>query len=219
MTLPDQIGPILPAGNSMNGIISKIREIIPDPVSSGIVSATASSGSAPNSMILSSETTSWQISNPSDIYIQFDFHDRYLFPTHYSFRGYNSKWYARVWTLYGFNAGQESDNSLWNLLSLDTSEGTNYCEPLDEIKACGNNNIGTFSVHPTTQGFRSFRWVLKQCSNPTVNYMGMRGIKLFGILSTHSQYSMLQFPNIKCSAPFLVYRIICTPLISSLLSP
>ena len=191
MTLPDQIGPIFPDGNSMNGIISMIRGIIPDPISAGIVTATANhvgSGEI-NNMILSSASTYWQSYSSPDSYIQFDFHDRYLFPTHYSFRGFSGTNYARSWYLYGFNSGEESDVSKWFLLGNDTSEGSSYCEPLSSGLYCGNNNIGTFSVRPTIDGFRYFRWVLSQCSNPSRNQISIRGIELFGFLSLNNNFS------------------------------
>ena len=59
MTIPDQIGPIFPDVNSMNGIISLIRGIIPDPISAGIITATTNhigSGEI-NNMIRSSVST------------------------------------------------------------------------------------------------------------------------------------------------------------------
>ena len=191
MTLPDPIGPILPEGNSMDGLISKIREIIHDPVSSGIVTATTSGQSVlrnSNDTILSSETTEWSSTSTANAYIQFDFHEHFVFPTHYSFRGRSGYTYARSWYFYGFNGGEETDNSKWFLLGDNTSEGTNYCEPLDGYY-CGNYNIGTFTVIPSNKGFRYFRWILKQCSSSSYDYIALRGIELFGTLSSNPYFS------------------------------
>ena len=185
MSLPDIIGPISPNGNSMEGIIHFIRQIVPNPISSGIVKATSSGSyltTNVNDTILSSDTTEWASYDNPDSFIQFDFYDRFVHLTHYSFRGRYQYTFARVWCLYGFNSGEEEDSSKWIRLDLNTSLGSPFCEP-HYFDDCGNDNIGTFQIYPHTEGFRYLRWVLVVSSHPTANHISMRGIELFGTVS------------------------------------
>ena len=182
MSLPDIIGPISPNGDDMNGIIYHIRQIIPNPISSGIIqvsSCETHNGNA-NDMVLCSESIYWQSKSIAGSFIQFDFINRFLKPTHYSLRGWENSCYAKRWKIFGFNSGEETDNSKWFLLGENTSVGSNFC---GGSTYCGSNNIGTFSVRVSDIGFRYFRLITEEPSCSGSYHMSMRGIDLFGTLS------------------------------------
>ena len=197
MSLPDVIGPISPNGDDMNGIIYTIRQTISDPISSGIIKATGTGSSNPNNVVLSSSSSYWGSSNSIGSYIQFEFINRHLKPTHYSFRGCLGLCFAKTWKLFGFNDGEENDDSKWILLGDNASSGSSYCEPRSG-EGCGNENVGTFSVLPTNIGFRYFRWTLKECSCSGNYHMTYRGIDLFGTLSTNQNHFSESIAD-KCS--------------------
>ena len=144
MTLPEYIEAFdAPTGsNEPHGILYQIRgNVTNDKLTNFVIPTCSGSYNAnPHDPIKWSDP--WQRSSSSGYY-QIEFKDRFVFPTHYSLKGY-AGYFAKEWDLYGFNSGDTP-----TLLSSDTSVGSTYCGDSDSDYP--NDNWGTFNIKNTPQ--------------------------------------------------------------------
>jgi hypothetical protein len=103
MSVPDVIvADEIPFGNAEpHGVIYKIRQIV---TNDNILSYVEPSTNYPNG---NAETVVkwngvWQSGSNQNVYLLIDFKDRFIFPTHYSLKGWSSASYTKEWILYGF---------------------------------------------------------------------------------------------------------------------
>ena len=124
----------------------------------------------------------WTSSDSEYAYAQNEFKNKYVYPTHYSLKGFQNYAFAKEWYLYGFN----SENEEPTLLSEETSEGSTFCGPTCSQDICCNDNWGTFEMNPTNKGFRFFRIKCKTASSTRYSKyrIALRGLEVFGTLSS-----------------------------------
>ena len=126
----------------------------------------------------------WSSSNSKNSYVQIEFKNKYVFPTHYSLKGAKGYYFAKEWNLYGFN----SENEEPVLLATDNSIESTYCgDPSTCLTGydCCNDDWGTFSINITNKGYRFFRL---KCKTPSYEPLPYRfvvsGFEIFGTLSS-----------------------------------
>ena len=113
----------------------------------------------------------WQSSNSDNAYFQVEFKDHYVFPTHYSIKGFSGKQYAKSWELYGLNSLSEAPT----FLSRNTSVGSTYCGD------CSEENWGTFVINNAPKSFRYFRFSIKEGILTNYYFIALKGFEIFGV--------------------------------------
>jgi hypothetical protein len=208
MSLPNYIEALnAPTSNGVqHGIINQIRSNVTNSNILSYVIATSYGrydGAIDNPILLSGP---WQ-GTISAGYWQVEFKNAFVFPTHYSLKGYGEGWTTALeWNLFGFN----SENEDYTLLSNDTLVGTNYCGGLAK---CKSHNWETFAINnPPQKAFRYFR-----ITHPYYMHFTLSGIEFFGIFSTNGATPSINKKKLNCiiSIP-LLFRL-QTPLFSILL--
>lgn len=113
-----------------------------------------------------------------DAYIQFEFKDRYVYPTYYSLKGRKDWYYTKEWYLYGFNeVGEEK-----TLISENTSVGSTFCAG---GSTCASYDWGTFQIIKPVQPFRYFMLTIKTPSAISSPYNNFCGFEIFGVYSSN----------------------------------
>ena len=181
MSIPDIIeANNISTGNSEpHGIIYKIREKV---TNNNILDYVTPSTNAERSGVPISIMVKWdggyQSEYNTNAYVQVEFKDRYIYPTHYALKGY-SYGYAKEWYIYGFNTNDDL-----TLLATHSSIGSTYCgDPSGCGKCCCNNFWGTFQLDTVNKAFRYIRLKLKTPSDPNNYRIALSGFEVFGILS------------------------------------
>ena len=116
-------------------------------------------------------------SNPK-AYIQIEFKDRYVFATHYSFKGYTTsdgRSYQKQWYLCGLNSPDDEPVNI----TTNTSVGSTFC---GSDTWCNSNSWATFAIPNPKRAFRILRFIVKE---PSYIYwvMLLGGLEVFGIYS------------------------------------
>ena len=168
-----------PTGSGVpNGIISNIRKKVGLEKIEKIVIPSTNKVYPTNEFDITNVLTwagLWSSAQNIDSYLQLEFKNRYVYPTHYSIRG-NSEWeYPKEWRLYGFNKIGEP----MTLISENKSLGSTYCAG---GSYCASSNWGTFQIIKKVKPFRYFRFTIKtpSTSRPFMNFCG---VEVFGIYS------------------------------------
>lgn len=183
--------------NELNGIIYKLKtEFGIKPIEDEYVIPTSNGDSGwgvvdniVNWDSLVYTTASGSSSNPP--WVQLTFTKGYIFPNAYSMRGvYTSSTafnFANSWNVYGIHEGDESNDNKWDLLGVnDTSEST-FCNTLHNKVYCDDSRVGTFTLKPmpSSVGYKAMRWKYK--TSPSNTYIfATSGIDVYGTLSISS---------------------------------
>jgi hypothetical protein len=179
MNIPDVIvADQISVGNEEpHGIIYKIRQAVTNNNILNFVQPSSNYNAAGNIDTLVKWDGSWLSGENQNAYILIDFKDRFIFPTHYSKKGYSGLCYAKNWILYGLNSTNGSPVEI----SRNTSVGSTYC---GSASGCSSDNWGTFKINSPTRAFRYLKMMSLVSSCGTNNwYMTMKGFEVFGILS------------------------------------
>ena len=152
MSLPEYIEALNAptGGNVPYGILHQIRgNVTNDKIVNYVVPKTSGTTYGNKNIPIMLSSNYWH-SYETTGYYQIEFKERTVFPTHYSFKGYEAA-YSKEWNLYGFNY----ENEDYTLLSSDTSVGSTYC---GSGSSCASIGWGTFKIKNTPQkAFRYFR--------------------------------------------------------------
>ena len=202
MPLPSIIGPILPNGHNLSGIIYTLRSKygINDPITNEIIIPYCNNNvtSIPNNIIL--WTGFWGSGFGSEslqVYLELKFPDRYIFPTGYSLKGSKlDYYYPTEWKVYGYNEEQrDKGEDLWTLLEHRTlTSDIPSCNQATD-KKCNSESVGTFvfANQMPKFGYRYLRWIAVKSSESGPR-LAASALDLYGALSKKSTFS---FP--KCS--------------------
>ena len=179
MTLPAYlVAKNAPSGNTEpHGLIYSIRSRVSNFISCLITSSDSSNVHGSLESIVKWDN-GWQGYSNNNFYVQLEFKNRYVFPTHYSFKGWSQYYYTNEWYFYGLN----SPSDIPTLLSENASAKSTFCDGSTSV--CSNNEWGTFEISVKGRGFRYFRIVSKKSTYPgSALYMAFSGFDIFGTLS------------------------------------
>ena len=165
----------LPSDSSNpTGIISRIKREIPEFESYVFPSQKGTSQTEGNVNAL----VNWNdFVQTSGGYLQIEFRKGYVFPTHYSIKGYTpGRCFAPEWTLYGLNRLNEE----MTVIAENSSVGSTFCGGTGKGN-CNSNNWATFSVKPIDNAFKYFRLESKgtSCSGGKLQFLG--GFEIYGL--------------------------------------
>jgi hypothetical protein len=183
MTLPDLIeAHDIPAGNSTpSGIITALKQKVPNVLNN--ISLTSNTATLYGDI---SYAVNWgeryQTYDNQDVYFQIGFNERYVFATHYSFRGYTGSYYAKQWYLYGFDSEGETPT----LITTNTSVGSTFC---GSSTGCYNNDWGTFVIPNANRSYRFLRFKIKEHSRSGYWRISFSGFEVFGVYSKDIRYT------------------------------
>jgi hypothetical protein len=214
MTIPDVIvANEIPVGNAEpHGIIYKIRQEVTNDNILNYVRPTSNypkGGSYINTVVKWDDK--WQSGNNRNAYLLIDFKDRFIFPTHYSMKGYKYVTFAKEWALYGLNSLDEPPVEL----SMNTSVGSTFCGDPSLcntaastcIGCCCNNDWGTFMINSPTRAFKYLKMMSLVSSSPSGWYIAMRGFEVFGILSKDGRTSFTTRNTFYFKLPTINHRL------------
>lgn len=185
MTIPDEItANIIPTGNGEpRGIIYKIRSLVTNTKILEYVFPTTNADRYGDYKTFVKWDSFWHSDFKQDAYIQVEFKDRYVFPTHYSLKGALGRYHSKNWNLFGFNKIGEA----MTLLSSDTCVGSTYCgdpaKSSPDIYCCQSDDWGTFKIKNAKKSFRYFRFVSTEPTRAGKWLMIAVGFDIFGVLS------------------------------------
>ena len=193
----NKIGPINPAGNNLKGIIYELSNThgITNPIEKNIIvpsSSTTTSGNINSTVLWNTDFWRTLLAGNSNVYLQFKFPGRYLYPTGYSFRGVapsGSYWYQTSWIVYGFNEGEENDVNKWDILAINTSYEQNFCGGAEN---CNGKVVATYSIKPTNKGYRYIRWKDLDSSIWNNQIITASAVEIFGTLTTSAKLFKLK---------------------------
>ena len=214
MTLPSYIkrnDP--PTGNGVpSGIISSIRQTVGEENIANFVVPTTNRPSSYDITNVVKWSNQWSSSCSMDAYLQFEFKNRYVYPTYYSLKG-NTKWlYTKEWYLYGIN---EKGNKII-IVSENSSTGSTLCG--GNAQRCANSDWGTFQINNNVEPFRYLRIVIKTPSNSTYPYNNFCGFEIFGVYSSNKAtlntnmktYCFAGYPMISHLPAYVLLRLLTT---------
>ena len=143
----------------------------------------------------------FQSGDRNDAYYQIEFKDRYVYPTHYSFKGYNGPYsFTKEWYVQGLNSLSDSPT----LLTTETNEGSSFCS--NEIN-CDNSNWATFAIPKQQKAFRFIRFTRKTSSTSSKSKRVLfAGIDVFGIYSKDGKTNFGKAKRTYCFKSYPLYR-------------
>ena len=169
-----------PNGDSMDGIIKKIKDQNANPLD---FIATSYNGPQTNGysdyLVTSGD---FQCYGGQIAWVQYRFLNYLYYPTYYTLKEVSVKWtYSRNWTVFGFNEYNKNDESKWDIIGNGSS-----CDDY-----CGYNEYGTYSGNYKTyqvnnnkrKGYNYIRWNVTKGSYKTYKTFSASAIELFGVLS------------------------------------
>jgi hypothetical protein len=135
----------------------------------GVISITASSTERNQCHHVADHdwTDYWFSQNSADSWIQFDFKNRRISPTHYTLRsdGYGGH-HLLEWSLDGSN-----DEKSWTNLDRQNTQDLN-----------GNYHVKSYSLTQSSCHFRYLRLTQTGQSSSSVHYLGLSRVEFFGVL-------------------------------------
>ena len=177
-------------GDPMSGIIKKLYGYSSDLINDNIVVASGtpscpSCGTVSYSVTWEGDFSSGGIPNN---FIIIRFPGRFLYPTHYTIRGVSKSWcFQKKWSVYGYNSGEENDESKWKLLAQNESTADTFCGNND---ACiTTKKATTFSVKQVNKGFEYIRFNTTEATQGCSSFI-TSGIEFFGTLSTNGRLNL-----------------------------
>jgi hypothetical protein len=186
----------IPVGSAEpHGIIYKIRQNVTNNNILSYVQPSTNYPTSGNIETIVKWDTGWQGGNSQNVYVLIDFKDRFIFPIHYSMKGYYGCYFAKKWVLYGLNSTNGSPVEL----TRNTSVGSTFCgNPSTCGSVCCNDEWGTFTINSPTGAFRYLKMMsLLSSTSSSYWYMALRGFEIFGILSKDGRTSLTKTPNPK----------------------
>ena len=171
---------IEPGDDPMNGLIAKVKNKKPWLIGSSIYTTSSALNTGDSSYMLTWEGIV-QTDNVESAFLQINFKNLYIWPSHYSNRGRIGWQYSRKWNVYGIESSKQEI-----LLSEDTAEETGYCG----VEAnCDSNDSFLYKLKNTTRDLVGIKFVPIVGSYISPYYFQSYGIELFGILSSRKTYS------------------------------
>ena len=120
-------------------------------------------------------------------YIQVSFLKGFIFPTGYTLKGVKGGYsYSKSWYVYGIHEGDESDESKWDILGVNDTTQSTYCQKLYySNNNCDDDRVGSFSLKSmsSSRGYKHLRWKLKEPNLDIVHAFITAGIDVYGTLS------------------------------------
>jgi hypothetical protein len=195
MTIPDVIvADEIPIGSEEpHGVIYKIRQKVSNDNILDFVEPTTNYHYAGNIESVVKWDYLWQGGSNQNTYLLIDFKDRFIFPTHYSMKGWKTACFAKEWALYGLNSLDESQI----LISSNTSVGSTFCGDPSTCGggACCTNDWGTFMINSPTRAFRYLKvTILVKTCGISGWYLAIGSFEVFGILSKDGRTSLTRMP-------------------------
>ena len=181
MSIPDVIEAtnIPSQGEEPKGIIHEIRSKVTDENILNFVAVTSNATSFEGSLeTLVKWNSAFQGSANKEAYVQLEFKNRYVFPSHYSFKGFSGSFFAKQWRMFGLNSENEAPTVL---ATNSVKDSSTYC--CDSSNCC-NDNWGTFEINQTSKGFRYIRINCTESSFSSIAKwrVALRGFEIFGRL-------------------------------------
>jgi hypothetical protein len=145
-----------------------------------------------------------------NVYVLIDFKDRFIFPTHYSLKGYKDKYFAKEWALYGLNSTNGSPVEI----SRNSCVGSTFCgDPSTCGSVCCNDDWGTFMINSPTRAYRYLKMTSLVSSTTIGWWMALKGFEVFGILSkdgrTQITRNIFRLKSCPMNCHFPVYIFFC----------
>jgi hypothetical protein len=207
MTVSDVIvADEIPVGSAEpHGIIYKIRQNVTNNNILNYVQPTTNYQYAGNIETVVKWDSYWLGGSNQNTYLLIDFKNRFIFPTHYSIKGYSGRCFAKEWILYGLNSTNGSPVEI----TRNTSIGSTFCgDPSGCGSGCCNDKWGTFMINNPTGAFRYLKIMSLVPSCGTSSwYMAFRGFEIFGILSKDGRTSLTKTPTPRKTYCFRSYPI------------
>ena len=165
-----------PDGNdNMSGLISKIKNENPGFIGSTIFTAASNLNFGKHENVLT-WSSCVQTASIASAFLQINFRNLFLSPTHYSNRGWTGLQYAKKWSVYGITITNREV-----LLSNDTAEETGYC---GTGKDCSTSESFLYKLKYPKNNLVAIKWVPTLGSLNGYYYFQSYGIELFGKLSS-----------------------------------
>ena len=186
--------------NELNGIIYKLKQKNKISKKYIIPSASAINQKFSAHRLITWDTYVFQTAAGTETdlpWIQLSFPRGFIYPTAYSMRGTYEKAAARQfatsWYVFGIHEGDENDESKWDLLAMNLSSESTFCNRVWHNGNCNDTRVGTFDLKPLTsyKGYRSLRWRLKTPSNAGSYYFATSGIDVYGTLYFDNIFSCI----------------------------
>ena len=210
IALPNVLGPILPKGDTLDGIFSEIKKkYSSDPIEDGIVSLNATTSKGNLNYIIQ-----WDGDWASEIgsnYLEIYFPNHFLFPSYYSLKSPKSDfYYQKEWIVYGFTDDTKSDKKQWSKIHEGISSENVFC---GTETTCNGEKTNTFQMNTffPPKGFKYIRFETTVGSNENVHFVSS-GIDFYGFLTTENKLPISFL--FKCTSSFSL-KIIQFYLITS----
>ena len=181
----NEIPPVItvqyPGENSMNGIITTIRNIVVDPFSIiSLNSSTAWKFDIKNLINWSYSTgfqTNWREGDENP-YIEISFLSRFVYPTHFTLIGFKDVHFATKFTLFGSRSKKDKKYE-----KIQDYTSGDFCGLIEGQNVCQNNNPYTFSVNnPDKHGYKYLKIETTESSQTGGLWFASRAFELFGSL-------------------------------------
>ena len=95
-------------------------------------------------------------SDGTSTYIQISFLKGYIFPTGYTLKGKTGGYhYPKSWYIYGIHEGDENNEGKWDILGINDTTHSTYCQILSSYKSCNDDRVGSFTTKkmPSSLGY------------------------------------------------------------------
>ena len=166
---------IAPNGNKMEGLINRVKNSSSDLIGDAVYTETSQLYESNNSAVLSWSGFT-QTANVSIAFIKISFKGLFLHPTHYMFKSYKGRQYAKKWDVYGTTIANKEI-----LLSSDNSSYTGFCGSAVD---CSTSDNYLYKLKNTRKTLVAIKWVPTLGSVSGRYYFLTGGIELFGRLSS-----------------------------------
>ena len=165
----------------LEGIVKKIKNTYEDPIKSNIIIPNSTQNRFAYSNLVAWEYFS-SAGGFSNAYVYFRFPRRLLFPTHYTLTGtdISGKYYQKKWKVYGYNAGEENDDTKWTLLAEHESTVDTFCGV--ELFCSTEKRSTTYQVTPIDKGFEYIRFQATEVYDSSKVFFITSATDFFGTL-------------------------------------
>lgn len=164
---------VLPTKAEMNGLIAKVKKATPKFIGKNIIASSSPLFGGNINSILNWDSFT-QTNSITNSYIQINFLNLLLHPTHYVLKGYNGRQYSKNWSVYGIDT---SNNEI--LLSEDTSKEKGFCGTGEN---CNTPTNFLYQLKSTRNNLVAIKWVSTLGSIQGCYYFLTYGIELYGRL-------------------------------------
>ena len=180
---------VQPSDNYSDGIFKHIQKSGKNPLNYVKLSMSGTQKTGEISYIVL-QTNNFQVYGPL-AWIQLDFKERRLFPTHYSLRSIISDggWtYSLNWTVLGFNDENKNNQNKWDVISLGSSTDV-YCKFSFYCYPNGQTELYSFD-NKKLRNYRYIRWNTTKGSYNSYLTFSTSGLEIFGRLFDYNKCTL-----------------------------